>query len=188
MTYEIPTLEPVEIVAGDLIKWTKTEDSDFLIADSWVLTYAFVMTSYQFEITATDNGDNKHLATITTAVSAKIKKGVYKWQSYITLGSERYYVDSGELVVQPNFATLDGGYDSRSHAEKVLESIELTLEGRATKDQSSYTISGRQLSRTPVGDLIMLRDKYKAEVVSERNAERIKKGLGTSSRILTRFS
>ena len=187
MAYEIPTIEPTEVVAGDLITWTKAEDDNFLIADSWVLSYAFVIAGHQFEITTTDNGDQTHLATITAANSALIPAGTYKWRSFITLSAERYSVDSGTLVVQPNLATLDGGYDGRTHAAIVLDAIELTIQGRATKDQSSYTISGRQLSRTPIADLIMLRDKYRAEVISEKRAEDISKGLGHSGKILTRF-
>jgi len=188
MAYEIPTTEPDEITAGNLVKWTIAEDNNFLIADGWVLSYAFVTNGKKFAITATDNGDNTHLASLTAVVSAKLKTGTYRWQSYVTLASERYDVDSGTVVIQPNFATLNGGYDGRTHAEKVLDAIQLTLEGRATKDQSSYTISGRQLSRTPVGDLIMLRDKYKSEVASEKRAERIANGLGNSGKILTRFT
>ena len=187
MAYTIPTKEPTEITAGNLIKWTIVEDSNFPIADSWVLSYAFVMQGHKFNITATDNGDQTHLATITAADSAQIPVGTYKWQSYITLSAERYDVDTGVLIVHPNFATLDGGHDGRSHWQVVLDNVEAVIQGRATKDQSSYTISGRQLSRTPVADLIMLYNKAKSAVVAEKRAEDIANGLGNSGRILTRF-
>ena len=187
MAYDIPTTEPTEIVAGDLIKWTISEDDNFPIASSWVLSYAFANVEDSFTITCTDNGDKTHLATITAAVSAKLKAGTYKWRSSITLSNERYSVDSGTLVIQPDLAALSGGYETRTHAELVLSAIESTIEGRAGKDQSSYTISGRQLSRTPVADLLLFRDKYKSEVASEKKAERIANGLGHSGKILTRF-
>lgn len=184
---DLATKEPTEIIAGDLIKWKIAESSDYPLASSWVLTYAFVMAGNQFEIVCTDNGDNYHLATITAAISAKLKAGTYKWQSYITLSDERYFVDSGSLVIQPNFAALDGGHDDRSHWAIVLDNVEAVIQGRATRDQSSYTVAGRQLSRTPVADLIVLYDKAKSNVASEERAERIALGLGNSGTIKLRF-
>ena len=187
MAYTIPTGEPLEVFAGDLIKWKIPEDDDFLLASSWVLSYAIIMAGNQFEITCTDDGDNHHLATVTAADSTKWKPGTYKWQSYITNGTERYSVSTGEIIIQPNFATLGGGYDSRTHAEKVLASIEATIEGTATQDQSSVSINGQQLSRTPKGDLIMFRNKYRIEVASEKRAERVAKGLGHHGTIKVRM-
>lgn len=187
MAYTIPTGEPTSIFAGDLIQWKKAEDSNLTIADSYVLTYAFVQAGHKFAITCTDNGDKHHLASITAVASAAIKAGTYKWQSYITKTTERYFVDSGSLIIYPNFATLDGGYDDRSHWRTVLDNVEAVIQGRATKDQSSYTISGRQLSKTPIADLIMLYNKAKSAVVGEEQAEKIANGLSTSSKVRVRF-
>lgn len=184
---DLKTIEPAEIIAGDLVKWKISEDSDYLIASLWVLTYAFVNAGEHFGITCTDNGDGYHLATITAADSAKIKAGTYRWQSYITKSSERYLVNSGSLIVQPNFAALEGGHDGRSHWKIVLDNVEAVIQGRATRDQSSYTVNGRQLSRTPVADLILLYDKAKSNVASEDRADRISKGLGNSGQIKVRF-
>ena len=187
MAFVIPVGEPTEVFAGDLIKWKIKEDSNFLIADSYVLSYAFVKAGHKFDITCTDNGDNHHLATITAADSDAIQAGTYKWQSYITKTTERYFVDEGTLIVNPNFAKLGGGYDGRSHWAVVLDAVEAVIQGRATKDQSSYTVAGRQLSRTSIPDLIMLYNKAKAAVVSEQQAENIEKGVPTSNKIYTRF-
>ena len=187
MAYTIPTTEPLEIIAGDLIKWKIAEDTDFPIADSWVLSYALVNSSAQETITCTDNGDNHHLATVTAATSANWTAGTYKWQSYITLSSERYLVDEGSLIVRPNFAALSSGYDDRSHWKITLDNVEAVIQNRATKDQSSYTISGRQLAKMPMSDLIMLYNKAKSAVAAEEAAERIANGLGTPNKIKLRF-
>lgn len=184
---ELETTEPTEVISGDTIQWKIAEDADYTIADSWVMTYAFVNSGNHFDITATDNGDNYHLATITAAESAALTAGMYKWQSYITKATERYPVDSGTLVIQPNFAAETGGYDDRSHWQIVLDNVEAVIQGRATRDQSSYTVSGRQLSRTPVADLILLHDKAKSNVASEERAEIIANGLGNSGTIKVRF-
>jgi len=69
----------------------------------------------------------------------------------------------------------------------VLESIEAVLESRASIDQESYSINNRSLARTPIPDLVVLRDKYRGEYVREKRAERIRNGLGHSGTIKVRF-
>lgn len=188
MAKTIPETEPTEIVAGDYIQWTKAEDTDLAIADGWVLSYAIVTAGKNIDIQTTDNGDNSHLATISAADSAKLPSGTYNWQSYITKATERYLVKTGVLKISVNFADLDGGFDGRSYWKITLENIEAVLQSRASKDQSSYTVNGRQLSRTSVPDLIALYDKAKAKVVAEEQAERQKNGLGGSNNIYVRFN
>lgn len=184
---DIATTEPSTFISGDTVQWKIAEDDDYPIASLWVLHYAFVNQKYQFQITCTDNGDNYHLATITAATSSTIVAGDYQWQSYITDGTDRHNVNSGSLTVLPNFAVMDDGYDARSFWKTVLENVEAVIKGRATKDQSSYTINGRQLSRTPVADLLKLYDKAKYFVAQEERAEAIDKGLGTNGTIKVRF-
>lgn len=186
MTVTIATVEPESFIAGNTVKWTKSL-SDYKPEDSWVLKYYFIKAGTQQIITATDNSDSKHLITLTAAQSADWPVGEYKWQAVVTKTTERYVVDSGSLTVVVDFAQQTSGHDSRTYWETVLENVKAVLEERATKDQSSYTISGRQLSRTPLGDLIALYSKAEGEVALEKRAEAIKKGLGHSGKILTRF-
>jgi len=187
MAIEIPTAEPTEIVAGDYIQWLQPENSDRSIADGWVLSYAIVAAGKNIDIQCTDNGDQQHLATISVATSKTLPSGVYNWQSYITKGDERYLVDSGRIKILVNFADMDGGHDGRSYWRITLENVEAVIQQRATKDQSSYTVNGRQLSRTPVADLILLYDKAKSNVVAEEREENQKNGLGGSNNIFVRF-
>lgn len=187
MAAEIPTVEPTEVVAGNTIKWLIPEDDDYPIADSWVLSYAFVNKNHTFEVTCSDNGDQQHLASIDAATSAAIPAGNYKWQSYITKATERYPVDTGSLTIKENFAALDGGFDTRSHWQTVLDNVEAVIQGRATRDQSSYTVNGRQLSRTPMADLIKLYNKAKTQVAGEMREEALRKGMGHSGVIKVRM-
>jgi hypothetical protein len=48
-------------------------------------------------------------------------------------------------------------------------------------------IAGRQLVQTPIPDLIKLRAVYRREYEGELATERIKAGLGSGRKILTRF-
>jgi len=183
------TTEPLSLIAGDRIAWKRTDlNSDYAVA-SYALSYSARLEgagSTEIEITASESGDD-YIVEIPQATSAAYTVGVYHWQAYITRSSdsERITVDSGTWEVKANrdVATTD----PRTHVKKVLEAIEATIEGRASKDQESYSIQGRSLSRTPIPDLVVLRDKYRAEFVRETRAERIRNGLGHSGTIKVRF-
>lgn len=70
--------------------------------------------------------------------------------------------------------TGTGAYDGRSVAEKVLEAIDATMLGKATKDQQSYTIQSgsgsRSLSRLSIAELTEARKMYAAIVAAERRS------------------
>ena len=181
---EIPTTEPQTITAGDTVQWKKQID-DYPASDDWVLSYAMVSGSKKYSLTASASGDD-HLVSIAATTSAAYEAGEYYWQAYVTKDSERRLVGSGRLKINPNFADLSN-FDARSHVKKTLDAIEAVVEGRATKDQEEYTIGTRSLKRTPIQDLLVLRDKYKGEYLREVNAENISKGLGSKNRILVRI-
>jgi hypothetical protein len=64
------------------------------------------------------------------------------------------------------------GFDGSTHAQRTLAAIEAVLEKRATRDQEKYSINNRELSRTPISDLLLLRDRYKTQVRMELKAKR----------------
>ena len=184
-----PTTEPGAIIAGDRLVWKRSDlDSDYPVAD-YSLKYAARLESAgttEIEITASESGSD-YIIEVGQATTASYTAGVYHWQAYIirTSDSERVTVDSGTWEVKSNrdAATTD----PRGHVKKVLDAIEATIEGRASKDQEKYAIQGRELWRTPIADLILLRDKYRAEYVRETRNERIRNGLGHGGIIKTRL-
>ena len=184
-----PTTEPTTLIAGDRIGWKRTDlNSDYAVGD-YALSYSARLEgagSTEISITATESGDD-YIVEITQATSAAYTAGTYHWQAYITRSSdsERITIDSGPWEVKANRDTAS--IDPRSHVKKVLEAIEAVLESRASKDQESYSIQGRSLARTPIPDLVVLRDKYRGEYVREKRAERIRNGLGHSGTIKVRF-
>ena len=181
-SYNVPTTWN----QGDTIEWDVTVP-DYPASDGWTLTYeAKSSTSDLATITASANGDD-YTVTVSASTSSGYSVGDYHYVAYVTKSAERFTVDSGRVSILKNFET-SGNYDDRSHAETVLDAINAVLESRATKDQESYSIAGRSLNRTPIADLIMLRDKYKTEVVRDERADRIRRGLGHEGRILTRFT
>ena len=49
------------------------------------------------------------------------------------------------------------------------------IEGRASKDQQSYTINGRTLVRTSIAELLQLRKTYQDEVAKLKSGARHKR-------------
>ena len=181
MAADIPTTEPTTLRAGDTWKWTQSL-SDYP-ASAWTLKYRFKSLQGGFEITATASGDDFAI-TVAAATSAVYKAATYTWVSWVEGGtSEKYTVATGTCEVLPDLrsTTATALQDVRSHARKVLDAIEAVIEQRATLDQDAYEINGRSLKRTPLADLIKLRQRYRAEVAAADRADKIARGLDVSA-------
>lgn len=111
--------------------------------------------------------------------------GNYSYSLRVTDGTVTHEIESGLLDILPDLALADASFDGRAHAEKVLSSIEAVIEGRATKDQDSYRINNRELRRTPISQLLKLREVYRAEVAQLKARRRGRQTLGRP--ILIRF-
>ena len=191
---DIPTTEPTEITAGDYVQWKKEGSAcvdpngdSCLASDSWALTYALVNSAGQITITADASGDD-YLVTLSAATTAAYTAGTYHWQAYVTLSDERYTVDAGTITIKPNFAAQTSGYDNRGHVKTVLDALEATLAGRASKDQMNTVIAGERIDKMTPAMLLRWRSLYMAEYEMERRAERIANGLGHDGNIYVRFT
>ena len=183
----IDTIEPSSLTVGDTWAWRRDNwVSDYPADAGWVLTYRLVGKNGAITITATGDGA-AFLVTVAAATTATYAAGTYAWAASVAKGSEKYTIANGTLTVLPNLSALSNT-DLRSFAEKALESIEAVLANRATVDQQSFEIAGRKLSRTPITDLLKLRDTFRREVKNLKDAEAIAKGLGTKRTILARFT
>jgi len=181
---DIPSTEPSEIVAGDTLKFKKSL-SDYP-ATIWTLTYYLLKSGTQITFSGTADGTD-HLINIANTVTALYTAGIYKWEAYISKTGERYKIAEGTITIKTNLAAQTAGYDARSHVKKVLDSIEAAVEGRATRTDLAYTINGRSISHMAPAELIKWHSHYKILYQQELNAEKIKQGLATGRKILTRF-
>lgn len=198
--------EPAEIILGDTLTWIRRdvvaysandagepETTEIKASAGWTLKYSAVGKLGQFAITAAADPDDADdfKFTATAAVTAAYIAGDYKWQLTASFGAGasaiRHTIAEGWVTLTDNIAARNAAYDNRSHVKKVLDAIEAVLEGRATRQDQAYTIAGRSLQLTPIPDLIKLRVLYKREYENEMAAERIKAGLGSGRKILTRF-
>lgn len=181
-----PGKMPEELVVGDRWRWKR----DDLAADyppaSYTLKYSLRLqdTATEIEITSTVADFVVEVAASTTV---NYTAGVYQWQLYIVRNSDSERITLGRGTVKVLTNSDAAASDPRSHTKKVLDAVEAVLEDRATKDQESYSIQGRTLSRTPITDLLALRDHYRREYNREKNAERLKRGLSSRQTIRVRM-
>lgn len=184
-----PTREPDELVIGDRWMWKRTDLGGDYPPASYTLKYSLRLATgaaTEIEITATASGSD-FVVEVPSATTGTYTAGRYYWQLYITRNSDSQRVMLARGVVDVRTNEDASATDPRTHAKKVLDAIEAVIESRATKDQEEYAINGRSLKRTPLEDLIMLRNKYRAEVASEERADRIRRGLDGGGRVLVRF-
>lgn len=181
-----PTTEPEDLTAGDRWAWKRTDLTQY--GAGYTLTYELTLNggAAPITLTATLSG-TEYLIEVAAATTAGYTAGDYAWSALITrdLDSERTRESNGTLTVNPDPAVSEA--DPRTHARKTLDAIEAVIEKRATKDQESYSIAGRSLSRMNIADLMSFRDQYRAEVKREEDAEKIAKGLGTGKNIKVRM-
>ena len=181
--------EPLSLIAGDTVKFyaASVDKTNFPLGGGWTVNADLIGQSTVLNDVAATETDGEYLVTFTAVQTATLAAGNYTLVMSVTDGTDRYTTYSQSATIEANLAAAASATDTRSHARKVLDAIEAVLENRATKDQESYTIKDRSLTRMSVEDLMMFRDRYKAEVAREDRAERIAQGLGTSAKIKVRF-
>lgn len=168
-------MQQQRLIAGDSLVFA-TSVPDYLPSAGYTLTYRLVRrdaAGSAISFAASGSGD-LYSVNVTPATTAAWPPGRYTWAAYASKAGERFTVDQGELVIEADPAIIGAPYDNRSHARKVLDAIEAVLENRATADQQQVSIDGRTLTRMPVTDLLLLRDRYRAEVGSEAASEQIR--------------
>lgn len=184
MTATVPTVEPVELRAGDTWLWERQDLVDYP-AGTWNLKYALKNAASHIEISAAASGVY-HRVTVAMATTLGYTAGIYSMVAYVESASERYEVERRSIEVLAAFANA-AALDNRSHSRTVLDAIEAVIESRATLDQQEYTIGSRSLKRTPLADLIMLREKYRGLVYTEEQGDLARQGKGGGGRIVMRL-
>ena len=182
---DIPTTEPSQIRAGTTVKWDRNDLSADYPADTWTLNYYLINSAGKITITASANGLYFRIAE-TAATSADYTVGKYEWIAEVNEGTNYHVADRGTIEILTDYSVAET-FDSRSDAQYVYEAITAVIKGRASQDQESYSIAGRALSKTPIPDLLLLRDKFKAEWETEKKTERINNGGDSRNRIKVRF-
>jgi hypothetical protein len=187
-------------VAGTTMNFSVTAPG-FPSTEGWTLRYyltARFTTPTQAQITfeAAANTDGTYQIQLSP-FQTNWAAGAYGWRREVQKGDEKHALtgaeEQGEVDVRANPTALTQGYDSRSHARKVLAAIEASLEGRATSadlELVSYTIGDRSQTFAPgerMEQLLELHSKYKWLVDNEDARARLAAGLPNPRNVFVRF-
>lgn len=178
---------PGRLTAGDSWAW-RWANAAYPASASWVLSFRLIGPGVSLSVSSVAQGDGflaSASATATAALSPGIRGLDCTLTGWVSRAAERFQVYSGGCFLAPDPATVTG--DLRGHATRTLAAIEALLEGRATKDQQSYKIADRELSRIPIPELLQLRDYYAAEARREIDAAALASGKPRATMIYTRM-
>lgn len=185
MTAQIPAIEPNTIRVGDTVKFTKCF-ADYPASDGWELAYELggqASQSLDFGTEVTADGDGFAI-TIPASTTGAWQEGVYWYRGRVSKSGEVFTVAEGTLSV----TSTTQAYAERDHVQKVIDALDAMMEKKATKDQQSYAIQGRSISRMTIDEIIRWRNYYRGELKRLERQERLSKGLGTGTTIQTRFN
>ena len=184
-----PTTEPETLTLGDRWLW-KREDlgADYAPA-SYALSYRARLLgsgSTNFSFTASESGDD-YIVEIASATTANYTAGIYSWAMYITRSSDsqRIKLDTGKFEVVENLVTSSA--DPRTHAGKMVDHLESTLESLAQKLTTAYSVSDRSNTLRSIDEVRGELNYYKTVFRREVQKDRAKKGKHTGQNILVRF-
>jgi hypothetical protein len=174
---------PRRINVGDSID-VEVSLSSYPAGEGWSLKIAVVNSTANQVIEAAASGDI-HVISVTSAESSEWAVGSYKWIAFAIKGDLRERISSGDIEVLGD--PISGAVDMRSHAEKVLASIEAVIEQKATTDDLSVNIRGKLITRYNHDELIRLRNRYRHEVRQERRNRDRRQGQSGANQKRVRF-
>lgn len=182
-----PTTEPGTLYTGDTWAWTRTL-ANYPASASWVLKYTLINAGGRINITGTADGDT-HVISVAAATTAGYSAGTYTWQAFVEKASERYTVGNGTVVVRLGLSSGSGGSDQRTQAQEAMEDALAALAAyTASRGMvAEYEIAGRKMKFRSIDEIRRLVNFWRREVQAEIDAENIRRGLGTSRKIFTRF-
>lgn len=134
------------------------------------------------DLTSTADG-NAHVFSASAATTATWVPGTYVYSIRATLNDGVVSVESGNIIVNPDIASIADGTETRSQNRITLDNVNAVLQKKATQDQMRYTINNRELWRTPIADLLKLRALYAALVAQENATASGKSIYGRSVRV-----
>ena len=184
-----PTTEPEILTIGDRWVWKRTDIGSDYAPSSYALSYRARLLgsgSTNFSFVASESGTD-YLVEISSSTTANYTAGIYSWSMYITRSSdsERFALDTGKFEVKSNLVTSES--DPRTHAAKMVDHLESTLESLAQKLTTAYSISDRSSTLRSMDEVSTQLNFHRAIYNREVMKDRAKSGRRTGQNILVRL-
>jgi hypothetical protein len=170
------TFTLTSFVQGDSVRRALPDQNTFYPpTEGWALKLSLVSAqdAYQADISVVAGVYELALSSAQTAAWCD---GTYAWQLTALKASDQATVAQGTVVIKKSLFGKSP-FDSRSQAQRSLDSINAVLENRASSATLEYQIAGRQLKYIPIPDLIILQSKLRLDVAKEQQANAVLSGL-----------
>lgn len=154
--------------AGDTWTWDEAPPDDYPNTTHTV-KYEF-QGPEKFTLTGTKPDADTNRFLLTAADSATKHPGIYRWIRYATLasdGSTRFTLNRGLIEILPNLATAAGGFDARSHNQRMVDLLTTAIEDLATKGVVELSVGGRSYRKEDLRTLHGMLNTYERRVASE---------------------
>lgn len=153
---------PGKVVIGNTFSFTVIPPNNYTPSNSYS-AYLKFRGPCDIDLSSTTS-NNSFVFKETATETLDWKEGTYKYVLYVeTTGSpgvDSYTLETGYIELEKRADLLDSGEDMLSFYHTMRDAIQAVLTNKATKDQSSYSIAGRSLSRFTWDELIAAYDKF----------------------------
>lgn len=178
------------IVAGDTLDFTTTLP-DYSSDDGYSLVYYFTprASGTPFSLTSATTAD-PHQFRITAGASSTAlwTAGEWGWSSFAEVSGARYSVDSGQVTIKPNPATMLAGTDTRSQAEKAVADLKAAYASFSASQGhiAEYEIAGRRMKFGSAAEIVERMSFWQGELNRENAEKAVALGLADPRRIYLR--
>ncbi|MEO0797347.1 MAG: hypothetical protein AAFX93_19520 [Verrucomicrobiota bacterium] len=169
--YQKQSPEPSVIYAKTSIFWKRTIDAVYidgvLVASALAgegYTAVYEMRNESGLIVINTGGSGRVYAVSESSVTTEAYAGgEYTWQLFLVNGDDRWLIDEGTMKIVGYSAT---GQDNRSQVKRILDAINATIEGRASRADMEYSIQtgsgSRSIKHASMEELIKARSHFSA--------------------------
>ncbi|VWX56711.1 hypothetical protein [Sphingorhabdus sp. 109] len=159
---------PSRLVAGDSLTLALVQAAqEYPAGAGWAAKLTLVPIAGGMPLEITGSGGSVDWSfSVSSAQTAALAAGLFRWSTSAVNAGERTTLDSGQIQVLPDPAGSD--VDARSHARKVLDALNATIEGRATTTQLEVEFEdGRRIKHMENSEILKLRREYVRKVAAE---------------------
>lgn len=176
-----------QLVAGETLNY-RASAGDYPAGDGWALKLVLNPRAGGVNLSIDSAPDgSEHLLQASAATTATWTPGLYGWEIWAILGTEKYRLEAGQIRILPSLLSAVAGTDTRSDAEIALDAVRQMIGGTATAGVLSYRINDRELRRYGMTELLELQSSLANEVRREQDAAKMAAGLRTSRKVYVRM-
>ena len=186
---------PKKIIAGDFIQWTlkPTQDNlgNSISSPDWSVVYYLRTNTAPLGATINSSANNDGFKfSIASNVTATFNAGTWFYQAVANKsGEEKQTIFTGQFKVLESleYSSVATNYDGRTQLRKDFDAIEATIKALVTGQAvQEYKIGSRSIKKYELSELIIIRDRYKRDLIKEEKQQLIANGDGNPHNLYIR--